>query len=86
MSEKAQFGPTANGPIAMTRQLLSRLAQIFAVVDAALRHLPFQPGQDDLGTIAAEAAADQHPALRVEQRDADIETIGLVEGHGLSLV
>src|SRR5262249_471579 len=53
-----------------------RLAKILALVDAALRHLPFESRQDDLGTIAAEAAADQHAAFRIEQRNADIGTIG----------
>src|SRR5882762_6073684 len=38
------------------------IARVLVGVDAALRHLPFQPGKNDFRSVVAEAAADQHPA------------------------
>src|ERR1700761_8251901 len=51
-------------------------AVILALIDAALRHLPFQARQDDLRSVIAKAPADQDAAVRVEQRDPDIGAIG----------
>ena len=53
-------------------------AALFAVVDAALRHLPFEAGQHDLRTVVLDPVADQHASSRVEQRDAHIGPIGFL--------
>ena len=53
-----------------------RVARIFAGVDAALRHLPFQAGKNDLRPVVPEAPADQDVTGGVEQRDPDIGAIG----------
>src|SRR6185437_4505430 len=55
--------------------------QVFAVVDATLRHLPFEAGQNDLGPIVAKAAADQHASIAIEQRDPHIGAKGLWRRH-----
>src|SRR3954462_15759662 len=57
------------------------IAQILALVDAALRHLPVEARQDDLGSVALEAVSDQHAAIGIEQRDSDIGTVGFFSGH-----
>ena len=54
------------------------IARVLVGVDAALRHLPFKAGQDDLRSIVAEAPADQHLTGGVEQGDPDIGAIGFV--------
>src|SRR6185503_17929123 len=58
---------------------LCRRARVFVCVDATLRHLPFEAGIDHLRPVVLEAPRDQHAAGRIEQRDADVRTIGL--GH-----
>ena len=60
------------------------IAWIFVGVDAALRHLPFQSGQNDFRTIVAKAVADQHESGGIEQSNADIGTIGFIRGHAES--
>src|SRR5207237_5446600 len=55
-----------------------RFTRILAGVDASLRHLPFETGQNDLRPVALEAAADQYMACGVEQRDPHIGAVGLL--------
>ena len=73
----------ADGPGLLPEFAPNCIARVLFGIDAALGHLPFEAGQDDLGSVIPEAPADQHAALRVEQRDADIGAIGFFGGHAL---
>src|SRR5581483_9110978 len=55
-----------------------RFPRILVLVDATLRHLPFEARQDDFRPVVLETARDEDAALLVEQRDTDIRTIGLL--------
>jgi hypothetical protein len=55
-----------------------RIAWVLVGVDAALRHLPFEAGQNDFRPVVPEAAADQYLTRGVEQRDPDIWAIGFI--------
>src|SRR5215467_13977438 len=59
---------------------------VFAVIDTALRHLPLEPGKNDLGPVVAKAPADQDPPLLTEQGDSDVGAIALVGRHGAPLI
>src|SRR5207248_1107921 len=59
-------------------------AQILALVDPALRHLPFEAGQGDLRSIVLEPTADQDLARAVEQGDAHVRAVGFFKGHPAS--
>src|SRR5882724_6955416 len=61
-----------------------RGAQIFAIVDAALRHLPLKAGEDDLRSIVLEAPSDKDLTGRIEEGDTHIRAIGFVVGHTAS--
>ncbi len=58
-----------------------RGAQILALVDAPLRHLPFKAREDDLRSIILESPSDQDLAGRVEEGDAHIGAVDVVVGH-----
>jgi hypothetical protein len=52
-----------------------RCLLVLVRVDPALRHLPFEPGQNRLGAVVPEAAGDQHLPSRVEQGDAYVAAV-----------
>src|SRR6266436_3370697 len=59
-------------------------AQVFAFVDAALRHLPLKSGKDDLRPVVLETPSDQDLTGRVEEGDAHIRAVRFVVGHPAS--
>src|SRR5262249_24983964 len=58
-----------------------RRAQVFALVNATLRHLPLQTRQDDFRSVILEPASDQDLSRAIEKGDAHIGAVSFVVDH-----
>src|SRR4029078_13727179 len=62
-----------------------RRARVLVFVDTTLRHLPFQPRQNDFRAVIAKSAANQDETVRIEQCDPDSGAIRLLDSHDISV-